>query len=66
MVALDCQTLTSIIAHDVVIFQLMDLFYLIVFGRSGDVQLDIRDRSLLNAPVGEVLTPPSNLQIMKV
>lgn len=41
MVALDCQTLTSIIAHDVIIFQLMDLFYLIVFGRSGDVQLDI-------------------------
>lgn len=40
MVALDCQTVTSIIAHDV-IFQLMDLFYLIVFGRSGDVQLDI-------------------------
>lgn len=63
MVALDCQTLTYIIAHDVMIFQLMDIFHLIVFGRNGDVQLNIWDSSLLSALVNGRLGSDSTLKL---
>lgn len=64
MVALDCQTLTYIIAHGDIIFQLMDIFNFIVFGRNGDVSLSIWDSSLLNALVNGRWGSDSTLKLV--